>query len=188
MALCATLHRDLPRQISRAYKDMGKDRRMNGIELSSHPPHAARPALPPACHWLVTGVSLAALPNWPLFRSRRRAARAAADASARPLPWGPGRCARAHRQGATDQPGSPGHASGAGRIRRPRSGLSSSQPLRLGRSLRSRRMRSVSPNLDPVGHSHGSWRLRGQRSTLGPHQARLAVAVVRRFAATQPAG
>ena len=49
-----------------------------------------------------------------------------------------------------DPGGSHGRQSGDAHIRRPRSRLSSSRAPRLSRSLRSRRTRSASPNLDPV--------------------------------------
>jgi hypothetical protein len=70
---------------------------------------------------------------------------------------GPGRRVPGHAMQVTiDQSGSPGDATGAGLCRLPGDPLSRSRLWRLGRSLRSRRMRSASPNPDTAPARQGS--------------------------------
>ena len=126
--------------------------------LSPHEPCEPRPrqCMPPADQRPIAITALRCRIR-PFIRSRRRAARAAgrrlrpaSALGARPARAGP------RVQGVADQSGSPGTKPGTVRgavsLGAP---LSRSRSPRRGRSLRSRRMRSASPNLDPAPTCQG---------------------------------
>ena len=90
-------------------------------------------------------------------RSRRRLRRRWPGVSAGlSVSLGPPDVRRAALAAHTDQRDSHATQAGTAKGHPPRLRLSSSRPPRLGRSLRSRRMRSASPNLDPAPTHKGS--------------------------------